>query len=105
MAGIRLHHPELRNCVYTLIHEGRPLKRVVPCGLCGFKHYHKTYHLTLDGMGDVVVSETVYERIKEAGLDELKVLSEVQNPDPQVVDTNSVPEKQIIVSREGRKNG
>ena len=100
MPGVRLHHPSLRSCTYTLIHEGRPMHAPVACGVCGMTHYHKTYHLGLDAIGDVVVSETVYERVKEAGLDELKVLDEVRRPDPLRVDLNTAGQRELVIPRE-----
>jgi hypothetical protein len=99
MSGIRLNHPNLRSCTYTLIHEGRELKAPVNCGVCGNVHYHKTYHLGLDTIGDVVVSETVFQRLKEAGLDELKVLNEVKKPEPMRVDMNTAVQT-LVVPRE-----
>lgn len=98
-AGVRLHHPNLRNCTYTLVHFGRPLQHETFCGACQQLHFDKTYHLALDGVGDVVVSEVVYERVKEAGLGELKVLNEIKAPEPQVLDMNNrkIPN---IISRE-----
>lgn len=104
MPGIRLHHPNLRNCTYTLIHEGRPLVAPVNCMVCGNTHFHKTYHLALDGVGDVVVSETVYERVKQAGLDELKVMKEIKKPDPLRVDMNpNGNQKTLVVPRERKR--
>ena len=105
MSGIRLHHPSLRSCTYTLIHEGRPMHTPVSCGVCGMRHHHKTYHLGLDAIGDVVVSETVYERIKEAGLDELKVMTEVKKPDPMRVDMNGSTQRKLVVPRERKARG
>jgi len=99
MPGIRIHHPSLRNCTYTLVHEGRPLTRPMRCPVCQQVHWHKTYHLALDGMGDVVVSEVVLARLREAGLGDLKVIREIKKPDPQVVDTTKLPNL-TVVSRE-----
>ena len=109
--GVRLHHPTLRSCVYTLLHEGRPL-RFKPgaaqpvCAVCLTTHTVKTYHLWLDGQGDTVVSEVVFERIKEAGLDELKVLGQVE-PEPLVVGLGTPVREAHVVAREkkGIKDG
>jgi hypothetical protein len=59
----------------------------------------KTYHLALDGVGDVVVSKKVLRRLKEAGLDELEVMKEVKNPEPIVLDMGDQT-KPLVVSRE-----
>lgn len=99
MPGIRLHHPELRNCVYTLIHQGRPLVRPMLCPMCHYIHAHKTYHLGLDGVGDVVVSEVVFARLEEAGLGELRASQEVRRPERMVMDMNDT-RAPLVVSRE-----
>lgn len=101
MPGVRLHHPDLRNCTYTLIHFGRPLTAPMMCWVCNQIHIDKTYHLGLDQVGDVVVSETVYARLREAGLDGLKATKEITNPEPQVLDMETKT-RPIVVSREGR---
>jgi hypothetical protein len=106
MPGIKLHHPELRNCTYTLIHEGRPLEHPTKCMVCRVTHRHKTYHLGLDKHGDVTVSEQVFERLKEAGLDELEPKGEIAKPPPQTVGLAESPLEQelVVISREhGRR--
>ena len=103
MPGVRIQHPSLRNCTYTLIHEGRPLRAAIRCSVCGLTHHHKTYHLALDGAGEVVVSEAVFERLKEAGLDELRPLGGVRNPEPQRIVMNGFPAPPLVVSREGMR--
>lgn len=105
MSGIKLHHPDLRNCTYTLIHEGRPLKAPVECWVCGMTHTHKTYHLVLDAGGDVTVSEGVFKHLEDAGLEELQTKSEVKKPEPIVLDLGDT-QRPLVVSREhGPLNG
>lgn len=99
MPGIRIQHPSLRNCTYTLIHYGRPLKTIIHCRVCGLEHHHKTYHLALDSAGEVIVSETVYQRLKEAGLEELRAASEVARPEAQRIVLNGF-RAPLVVSRE-----
>lgn len=103
MPGVRLRHPDLRSCTYTLIHLGRSLTREHHCWVCGEVHYHKTYHLGLDSMGEVVVSEVIYERLKEAGLDELRTVGEERKPEPQRVSVNGEAKVPHIVAREKQK--
>jgi hypothetical protein len=99
--GVKLAHPALKNCVYTLIHEGRPLQAPTGCGVCGLTHHHKTYHLALDGKGEVIVSETVFTRLEEAGLDELTAKTEVKKPPKQTVSVNGTSQdKPKVVTRE-----
>lgn len=100
MPGIKLHHPELRNCTYTLIHEGRPLTAPHLCWVCGMTHFHKTYHLMLDSAGDITVSETVFQRLEEAGLDELQPKTEERKPPRMVVGMNGNGKRPLVVSRE-----
>ena len=103
MSGVRLHHPDLRSCTYTLIHFGRPLTQPMVCWVCQQIHTHKTYHLALDQLGDVVVSETIYARLQETGLDGLTATKEITQPEPQRLEMpNGQPLKRpLVVSREG----
>lgn len=101
MPGVRLRHPTLRNCTYTLIHQGRPIRAKEPivCLVCGMTHHHKTYHLALDALGEVVVSETVFKNIEEAGLDELQAVGQVNDPEPLIIQHGSFVQP-LVVSRE-----
>lgn len=102
MPGVRLHHPDLRNCTYTIIHFGVRLTQPMFCWVCQRMHIHKTYHLGLDQVGDVTVSETIYAYLQEAGLEELQATKEDRDPPPVFVDTGH-QRKVIVVSREGKK--
>lgn len=99
MPGVKLHHPDLRNCTYTLIHDGRALRQPMACYVCGITHHHKTYHLGLDAGGNVVVSEEVFKNLEEAGLDELQAKSELKKPPAQRLDMGDT-QKPLVVSRE-----
>jgi hypothetical protein len=99
--GIRLHHPNLRSCVYTLVHFGRPYTQPFQCGLCLQVHMHKTYHLSLDAVGDVVVSETVFRMLEAVGLNELQAKREVL-PEVQVLDFNNPHNPNVVSREEGR---
>ncbi len=100
MPGVRLHHPELRNCTFTIIHFGRPLTHEMLCPVCKLLHTHKTYHLALDALGDVVVSEVIYARLKDADLGELIATKEIAKPEPLRVDLGAAPPTNVV-SREG----
>jgi hypothetical protein len=65
--GIRLHHPTERDCIWLV------------------RHPRKDYWLRLDGAGDVIVSTTIYERLKEVALAGLIFLNEVKAPPNLVV--------------------
>lgn len=80
MPGVRLHHPELRNVTFTIENYAVPLKAPMFCWSCSggaendpnrprsIVHTYKTFHLNIDQVGDVVVSEEIYEMMKRTGL-------------------------------------
>lgn len=75
MPGVRIHHPELRDCTLLVPHPGDPETGRRP----------KDYHIRLDSNGDCIVSETIWQRLKEArdsGLSthDFIVMNEVKNP-------------------------
>jgi hypothetical protein len=81
MPGVRLSHPTLRGVTYTLELRGRPYAEPIGCPVCNRFHEVKTYHLNLDGNGDVIVSETVYENLRKGGgLGQLRFANAVANP-------------------------
>ena len=55
MSGLRIHHPELRNCVLIVPHPGNAQGRKP-----------KDYHVHIDNDGDAIVSEKVWQRLQEA---------------------------------------
>lgn len=61
MSGLRIHHPELRNCVLIIPHPG------------GNGRKPKDIHITIDNEGDSIVSETVWQHLKEARASALSV--------------------------------
>ena len=73
MPGVRLHHREKRDCVVQIPHMGR----TTPTG-------PKLYNLRLDANGDVIVSATVLQRLREAqallGVNLFVILDEVKEP-------------------------
>ncbi len=99
--GVRLHHPDLRNCVLTIA-EARmyPNPEGFACPTCQVTHLFKTHHITLDSNGDAVVHEDIYELFKREGIiQDLKATREV-TPRPIVLDmANTVP-VDIVVSAE-----
>ena len=79
--AVRLHHPTLRNCQYTVMDAGIRYHSTPQgwlCPQCAKFHEFKTFHLTINVNGDVVVSEEIYRMFKERGLmGELKAVKEV----------------------------
>jgi hypothetical protein len=82
--SVRLRHPTLRGVTFTVVHYRR---YTVPmaCGVCGSIHTHKTYHLRLDSQGEVVVSDTVAERLAELEGLPLRNMGVEAHPQPQVL--------------------
>jgi len=58
----------------------RPYPTPFLCPTCNKTHINKTYHLNLDNKGDVIVSETVLERLQEIGMAGLSVENVVNKP-------------------------
>jgi hypothetical protein len=77
MAGIRIHHAELRNCTLLVPHPGE-IKSFLRTKNKGRKP--KDYHINLDNEGNCIVSETVWKRLLEANVKNFIVLNEIQNP-------------------------
>jgi hypothetical protein len=93
MPGVRLHHPSLRNCVYTITNYAVPLVAPMFCWQCSggpegasprtVIHEYKTLHLNIDAVGDVVVAEGIYDLMERNGLlEDLKATKGIGKPDP-----------------------
>lgn len=82
--SVRLRHPSLRGCVFAVVHY-RPLREPMFCSPCGTVHTNKTYHLRLDGAGEVVVSDEIYERLLELDGLPLRKVGPEGHPEPQVL--------------------
>jgi hypothetical protein len=77
----------LTGTTYTARVFTRPYTRPHFCATCNELHHSKTYHLDLNHNGDVIVSETVFERLKEIGMADLTLVAEVPNPPPIRIDS------------------
>jgi hypothetical protein len=80
VGGVRLVHDSLRGGKYVVEHPTRRYRVPLLCPSCGKVHEHKAYHLELDGEGAVIVSEKVFQRLREAGLPGLSVANAVRRP-------------------------
>lgn len=80
--GITIRHATLRNVV-ALVPTLRRLREPHQCPTCQVAHETKTYHLTLDYKGEVTVSETVYERLREMPDLPFTTVGHEPNPEPQ----------------------
>jgi hypothetical protein len=86
MSGVRLRHPTLTNCVFTVEDVDRPYRSPIQCLMCKETHYVKTYHLRLDGGGTVIVSPEILGQLKKLpALAGLTVENEVTKPPAQTI--------------------
>ncbi len=67
--AVRMHHPDLRNCTFTVEDTSKRYPEPFPCPRCVRFHVFKTHHYELDANGDVTVSEQMYEKFKAAGFE------------------------------------
>lgn len=77
--GIRLHHPVERDCTYLV------------------RHPRKDYYLQLDAEGDVIVSTTIYERLKVVGLAGLIFCNVVKTPPTQIIRVGAADQERKVV--------
>lgn len=86
MAGIRVQHPEARNCRFTVVENDRPYLTPYQCtppefGGCGVVHMFKTHHLNLDENGSVIIGDVLYQKIKGLlALNGFQETNEVKRP-------------------------
>lgn len=90
MPGVRLRHDELHDCLYLVEIPWRPYKTPFICPTCQTTHHNKTYHLWLDNEGCVIVTETIYQRLTEAGLPNMTMVNVVEKPPRIVLDMGGV---------------
>lgn len=101
--GIRLYHPKVRSSVYLVEVPERPYRLPFHCGVCcifiqrdmphtlttlqcGGTHANKTYHLTIDQEGKVIVSQEIFQILsKVANLAGFLVDDEILNPPAQTL--------------------
>jgi hypothetical protein len=83
--GVRLYHPSLRNCEFTLEQQSRIYPVPHECPKCSKNHIFKTFHLTLNEHGYATVHEGIYDLfVKENMLGELRAMREV-TPRPVII--------------------
>lgn len=105
MSGIRIQHDRLRSVTLTLVDGARPYREALVCRAlmvirgelrpCARTHPHKTYHLTLDEAGAVIVSDTIWERLQRIPGNPFRVANEVAAPPSQTI---HVPRIRILPS-------
>lgn len=95
MGGIRLHHPTLAGVMFV-VELPKPYPDPYQCPTCGKLHERKSIHLRLDSGGNVIVSSTVFERLREVFLAGMEVAGEVANPPPLLVGAVDSPQTEIV---------
>lgn len=73
--GYVLKHPTLRACVFVIEDIKRPYESEYACSACQRSHKYKSYHLTLDGEGKVMVSKDVFDALEPMGFGGMQVIS------------------------------
>jgi hypothetical protein len=114
--GVRLHHPELRNCVFTITNYAQRLVVPMFCAQCSggpegqslrnVIHEFKTIHLNIDAVGDVVVAEGIYEMMLRNGLvGELRATKAIPRPEPMRVGMGAFERVTTVDRERGLLNG
>jgi hypothetical protein len=83
MSGLRIYHPELRDCILIVSHPGDDRTGRKP----------KDYQIRIDGEGHAFVSETVWMRLQQArdsglSIHRFIVLNEILSPPTQRIGVN-----------------
>lgn len=98
--AVRIHHPTLRNCTFTVMQPSVIYPVPFDCPMCGITHIYKTFHLQLNQHGDVCVHNDIYELFKREGiLEDLTATKEV-TPAPTVLFQGGSVRSPIVISRE-----
>lgn len=84
MAGVRVHHPTLRNGMYT-VETPRPYPVPYLCPICHRTHFFKANHIWLDDGGNGMVSTGVLAELQTVALAGLEIVNEVPNPPGLIV--------------------
>lgn len=71
--------------MFVVLHPTRKYTEPFLCPTCSVTHLKKAIHLQLDAQGAVIVSDGVFERLRECGLPHLEVSNEVRKPPHQIV--------------------
>jgi len=95
MSGVRVHHPTLRNGMYTV---ETPRKYPTPylCPICHRTHFFKANHIWLDDGGNGIVSTGVLADLKQVSLAGLEIVNEVRKPPPMTVGRASTEHIPIV---------
>lgn len=85
MSGVQIHHSELRD--QTLVFEMPDWRYPVPflCPACERTHTHKAVHLRFDAVGDCVVAEETWDKIKDHLAGVVTVGKKISDPEPMTV--------------------
>ncbi len=99
--GIKIYHvnPAYRNCVVTIEIPQIMLAQAKLCPTCNIIHTKKTYHLRLDDSAGTIVSQEAFKHLKQAGLPNLAVESEVSNPPAATLDMGGSAPPRIVVEK------
>lgn len=120
-SGIRLYHPKIRSSIFLVEQPERPYRLPFHCSTCcifiqknmphtlntfqcGGTHNNKTYHLTIDATGRVIVSKEIFQRL--LAIEDMAgflIDDEILNPPDQVL--GRMGPKLRIVTHKINNNG
>lgn len=100
MAGVVIHHPDLRSA--TLVFEIPEYPYPVPflCPACSTTHTNKAIHLRFDADGDCTVAEDAWDQLKGHLKGVVKVKKRISKPEPMVLGMNGHREEYAVVRME-----
>lgn len=100
--AVRLHHPNYRNCMLAIEDPLQPYPNgyEYQCVHCKVPHAYKHHHMRLDENGNTVITDLMYEYLKENRLlRDLAAVKEV-TPAPQIIGVGGIPTDETVVSNE-----
>lgn len=100
IAAVRLHHPTLRNTVFTVERQDVIYPHPYPCPGCKELHIFKTFHLNLNENGNVTVTPEIYDLFKAQGIDKAFSVVNEATPAPTILRMDDEWQPDFIVSRE-----
>lgn len=104
--GFIVTHPTVRYAFVIVPDPSRPIlgdARTFPkCPTCDTVHLVRTYHILMNGEGRAVVSPTVFQGLKKAGMGGLAVEAHTPDPPKQILGTKGgqmglVPQRDQLV--------
>jgi hypothetical protein len=100
MAGVQIHHPEVRDAIFVFELGDKPYPVPYLCSTCNTTHMHKAVHLRFDALGDCVVAEETWDVIKDYLNGVVTVGKTIPEPEPMTIGMNGHGENFQVVRME-----